>query len=133
MQPESWNELAAQAAAQSDLLAVKMDVLRALKGRWRLGAAIWRSIPPELKRCGLAYFPDPLPRYGKEWVFLFNVGTPMERLIRHVYLPTPVGRHFLQHSSYLSDPPTRAATLRHLVKGDVPTLLRKIEELASQQ
>lgn len=77
----SWQDLRAAVENHHGVFRIRMEVLRQLEGRQRVGKHILSSIEEKLTTLGLGHLPKELPNRQQQNVLLYRVGTPASVLV----------------------------------------------------
>ncbi len=88
-QVKTLEELRDLVIANGGVLTIEMRVLRNAYGAQRLGAQIRENISDKLRGLGIGHVDDPLPELKEYEVRLFQLGSPVGRLIEAVLHPGP--------------------------------------------
>lgn len=79
-----WTELLSAVESNQGVHRVRMETLRRLEGRQRVGKHILKDIEDKLATLGLGHLPKELPNRQQQCVLLYRVGTPASSLVQAV-------------------------------------------------
>ena len=76
-----WQDLRSAVEKNHGVFRVRMETLRQLEGRQRVGKHILSSIEDKLNTLGIGHLPKELPNRQQQTVLLYRVGTPASVLV----------------------------------------------------
>lgn len=79
-----WHDLLTAVESNQGVHRVRMETLRQLEGRQRVGKHILTTISEKLKTLGLGHLPQELPNRQQQYVLLYRVGTPASTLVQAI-------------------------------------------------
>ncbi|MGY1947773.1 hypothetical protein [Nocardia asiatica] len=112
----SYEDLRAKVVDTSGLYVTTMEELKQAHGSAKLGVNIRSAISDKLKSYGLGHLPAELPNYQWEQVRLYQLGTPLAKVITAVIEPSEPGDQILMQVVE-TDAQEVLAQIRQLVCG----------------
>lgn len=109
----TYQDLRQQVIDNGGVMTTNMGVLRDVHGAGKLGVHVRANISKELRRQGMAHYPEDLPIYQDELVRVYMAGTPAGDLIEAV----------------LSVSEESDQTIRDAVEKDASVILERVREL----
>lgn len=91
----TYDALRSKVSDTPGLYLTTMEELKKAHGAGKLGVNIRAAIADRLKGYGLGHLPTDLPQYQWDEVRLYQLGTPLEKVIKAVTEPSELGDQVL--------------------------------------
>ncbi len=95
----TYEELREETIAAGGLLATEMIELKEAQNSGRLGIHVRNAISDKLESLGLGHLPDDLPPNQGDEVRLYQLGTPLAKVIKAVSDPSEDGDDLLRKTA----------------------------------
>lgn len=91
----TYDDLRNKVSETPGLYLTTMEELKRAHGAGKLGVNVRAAIADRLKSYGLGHLPTDLPQYQLDEVRLYQLGTPLEKVIKAVTEPSELGDQVL--------------------------------------